>query len=141
LTRLGIPLNERKCVECGATTTRIEQHHGKPYQRWHNIDGKCHCWRCWKRLIQYHRYDKKYDREVRQKKRVTFQGKRIRLRFKPRNGYCSWCSNNIYDGTAGRTSKHHYFYIPIMVWACTEEICNTCHINETRRIRNQKRLE
>ena len=131
MVRLDIPFNERKCVECGATTTRIEKRGDKSYSRWHNIGGKCHCWKCWKRLIQYQRYDKKYDKEVRQKKRITFKDKRIRLKVYPRTGYCSWCPNNIFDKSCRRTSMHHLEYMDGKPLDKTIEICNSCHIKET----------
>lgn len=129
----------RVCSECGSTTTLMEQHFGKPYPRWHNIDGKCHCWRCWKRLIQYHRYDKKYDREVRQAKRIQFKDKRIRLKEKPRTGYCSWCSANIHDGSCKRTSLHHVEYIDGKPLEKTIEVCNSCHNRESHRLRRLKK--
>ena len=130
----------RVCSVCGSKTTRIESHTGKSYQRWHNIDGKCHCWKCWKRIIQYHRYDKIWDKKNRHDISLHFLGKKRRVKHSKKTGYCSWCPNNIHDGTCKRTSKHHYFYMPIMIWACTEEICNSCHINETRRIWKKKGL-
>ena len=29
------------------------------------------------------------------------------------------------------TNSHHLFYLPIMVWACTIELCPKCHGIET----------
>ena len=117
----------------------MEKHNGKFYARWHNRNGQALCWRCWKRLIQYQRYDKKYDREVRNPKRITFLGKRIRLRERPRTGYCSWCPNNIRDGTCKRTSLHHIEYMDGKPLDKTIEICNSCHIKETMRLKKKSR--
>lgn len=61
---------------------------------------------------------------------LLFLGKIVYLSFNPRTGYCSYCSNNILDKTAIRTNIHHLFYVPIMVWACTVELCPSCHIKE-----------
>lgn len=70
-------------------------------------------------------------------RRLQYGKKRIYLNLKPRIGYCSWCPNNIHDGSCKRTSMHHYFYMPIMAWACTIEICNKCHKTEHHKLKRK----
>lgn len=72
-------------------------------------------------------------------KRITFKGKRVSLKSAPRRNRCERCGKNKgdsfidYDGIIRkirRTSMHHWFYLIIMPWACTEELCNSCHTKE-----------
>lgn len=60
------------------------------------------------------------------------------LTFAPKKGFCSWCTKNIFDKSCKRTHIHHYFYLPIMTWACTIEICARCHGIESWRLRKEK---
>ena len=55
-------------------------------------------------------------------RRIRFLGKRFPLSFNPRKGECSEC------GDIGQTDIHHWKYIPCMPWACTEELCDSCHM-------------
>lgn len=82
----------------------------------------------WKRYNKKRRYGKKRDDYD---KRIMFLGIFIYLSWNIRKGYCSYCSNNIFDKSCIRTNIHHLFYVRIMPWACTVELCPKCHINET----------
>jgi hypothetical protein len=77
------------------------------------------------------RHSKKCTKKYHER-RINFLGKVFQLSWKIRTGYCSLCPNNIYDKSSEDTHMHHCLYIPIMVWACTEERCISCH-NETRK--------
>jgi ribosomal protein L31 len=137
-------MDERVCINCGKNYTRIEKNYrnGRFYPRWANIDGKCHCWWCWKAIVDSKRPRVVEYNNKRNHTRITFKDKRIRLNTKePRTGRCSWCTNNIKDGSCKRTSLHHRKYILGLPLEHTIEICNSCHIKETRRIRNQDRLD
>lgn len=74
-------------------------------------------------------------------RRIAFGNKRITLWQNLRTGYCSVCPNNIYDGSCKKTDTHHYFYLPIMVWACTIELCASCHAYESHRLKQIVRRE
>lgn len=58
---------------------------------------------------------------------ISFKGKRIVLKEKPRTGYCEQCSNNIFDETCKRTSMHHFIYDENDPLKNTIELCNSCH--------------
>lgn len=61
------------------------------------------------------------------KRRIGFLGTVIHLSFLPRTDKCARCGR-VKDGiNIRRTCRHHWFYLPIMRWACTEELCNSCH--------------
>lgn len=61
------------------------------------------------------------------KRTLNFLGKLIQLSFIPRVGYCSQCTNNIFDKSCKKTEIHHLFYVPCIPWACTIELCASCH--------------
>ena len=70
-------------------------------------------------------------------RRISFQGKRLVLPFKPRTGKCSRC------GKKGKTHLHHERYDPKKPVAHTVELCASCHsiitwqVQAGRPIRNQ----
>jgi hypothetical protein len=72
------------------------------------------------------KYNDKWNK-ITHNRTLVFLRKFIILTFNPRTGYCSWCPNNIHDGSCKRTAMHHWFYLTIMPWACTEELCSSCH--------------
>lgn len=84
---------------------------------------------CYKHFLKYvkKRIRPRYHNKKWQSRRIVFLGKRIHLSFDIRTGYCSLCTNNVFDKSIKRTNMHHWFYLPIMPWACTEEICVPCH--------------
>lgn len=120
-----LQIDKRVCAACDSEDS-VEKCTG--WQHWHFHDG---CWLCKKCYIRYVRnpaFNKKYHSE-----RQNFKGKMIQLGFNPRNGVCERCGN-VKGMTCMRTSKHHYFYMTIMPWACTEELCNSCHEKEEWRL-------
>lgn len=84
-----------------------------------------------KQTIEYRR---KYNK-ISWSKTLWFCNKPVYVGFVVRKGICERCGRKNGDkfiktrGGIGTilTHKHHYFYLRIMVWACTEEICNLCH--------------
>lgn len=105
-----------------------EVYNGKKWKvMWYKENGKPICNRCYCRL-RPKEYRKLYN-----DRRITFLGKVYCLTWNIRTGYCSFCSNNVFDGSCPKTEMHHYFYVPIMVWCCTEERCHSCHNIETNK--------
>ena len=134
MVRLQIPINERVCVKCGATTTYINTN-GR--QQWGNVNGECYCSRCWDKQRLWKKLPSK---RIKGKKRLTFQRKRIQLQENPRKGKCKVCGKKVGDEYVNyrgqvkrikRTHLHHYFYVSIMPWACTIELCVPCHSRES----------
>ena len=126
----------RKCLyfnDCN----KLERYTGKWKEHWYNYNGGVICRPHYKKLVEipnrpkmsYEYWKKYYERDI------LFLGKYIRLTWVIRKGYCTWCPNNIHDGSCSQTQMHHYFYVPIMVWTCCEEICVKCHRNEHKRLR------
>ena len=114
-----------------------ETYNGEKWkEKWAHYQGNIICESHYTKLIRLPRrqkipnYNKKWNikaHKIHGPKRIRFLGKRVELTFNPRTGYCSLCSNNVHDGSCKKTDRHHYFYVPIMMWACTEERCSSCH--------------
>lgn len=118
-------MTTRICFECGSDTTRVRfttfshDKNGKQYRAedWYkNENGNRICNKCY--------------RAKRSKREMRFLGKKITLSFKIRKGICSKCGNNIFDGSCKNTNMHHIFYVPILVWFGTIELCASCHAEE-----------
>lgn len=127
--------NYRKCLyfnEC----FREEIKKKKWKEHWRRYNGEWICEKHHAKLVSSPKYNKKNNdkwNKILRQRLITFLGKRILLTFNPRKGYCKTCSNNIFDGSSKITHLHHYFYVPIMVWACTIELCVGCHKNKHRK--------
>lgn len=121
------------CVRCGTEITRIRPHKLSKgeiigYEEWYyNENGNPLCYDC-------------YD-HARKKRMIRFQDERINVGIDPRTGYCSKCSNNIFDGSCLVTGMHHKKYDRNNPLRYTVELCSSCHAYETlgnkRFIRNQ----
>jgi hypothetical protein len=75
-------------------------------------------------------------------KRIVIQGRRIFTGRLLRRGKCSECGKGIGDSYINKYGKnaiikqthmHHWFYLVIMPWACTVELCASCHIKKEKR--------
>ena len=136
----------RTCLYFNACGKR-EIYNGKKWQEhWHHHkNGGYLCERHYLSIIRYPLVTKegrrktylslskeniKKWRKAYTSKRITFLGKRVSLSFEPRTGHCSLCTNNIYDKSCKETNLHHYFYMSIMMWACTIEKCASCHTRD-----------
>jgi hypothetical protein len=122
-------INSRKCFNCGSDKTSISYGtDGSPYRVWRRINGEWHCHNCYSRL------NKREKTKYKNGNRFKYKGKYVRteqIREK-RTGKCSWCSNNIFDGSCKHTQFHHIGeYVDSDPLANTVELCNSCHSKET----------
>lgn len=126
----------RTCLyfnECGQT----EIHNGHRWKYdWNRYDDGWVCEKHGWHLVRKFLRSKESIKRTNQKK-FHFLNKSIRQKDNPRTGYCSRCPNNLYDGSCKKTDTHHYFYMTIMPWACTIELCVSCHYYETFPSRNK----
>jgi hypothetical protein len=83
--------------------------------------------------------NKKYNK-IYHPRRFRFKDKSISLKSNPRIGYCSWCPNNIHDGSCRLTNMHHIEYYIIFPWFGTVELCVSCHNKETQRQLKLKKM-
>ena len=111
----------RVCVQCGATKTHIVKDKGELYERWHKTDSGYICYNCY----QSNWYNKTGKNKIyhtqHRFRQFKFLGKVIYLSWKIKKGICICCKQ------IKRTTMHHLFYIPCMPWACTLELCKSCH--------------
>ena len=77
-------------------------------------------------------------------KLLCYASKQHLLTFNPRKGECEWCGKKKgdeyidHDGKLAKvkvTNKHHIEYIPIFIWFATVELCKSCHVRETERLK------
>ena len=121
----------RRCLyfnECA----KEETYNGEFKESWAK-DKERNRWLCWvhySRFILNKRRHKGFNKKYNDR-RIRFLGKRFQLDWNIRTGYCSFCPNNVFDGSCSKTHMHHLLYVPIMIWACTEERCGFCHSIET----------
>ena len=110
----------KKCDNCGSYKTWTDSN-GK--QKWHPRENdKWLCHKCYNKLeLNPRQNPKKY----------RYRNRRLLGWFKQKTGYCSKCTNNIYDRTTSHTQMHHIFYFIIFPWAFREELCMSCHTKET----------
>lgn len=111
---------KRICLNCLSDKTYIDN---RGVSQWHKfLDGYL-CTRCHSNLEN----PEKNKRRI----RFTFKDKRILLPDNPRTGYCSKCSNNIYDGSCKVTHLHHTKYDVKNPLENTIELCVGCHFKES----------
>jgi hypothetical protein len=112
--------------QCGES----EIHNGIKWQEhWHKFKDGVICEKHYLKITANQKRSKEKIREY-NCKIYKFKNKSFRLNKNPRIGFCSWCPNNIFDGSCKRTSMHHWVYIIIFPWFGTEEVCNSCHKKE-----------
>ncbi len=121
--KLGVRILNRFCMIDPTHKPYIKKH---GWEDWRKYKDGYICKRCHDRLINGPIYDSR---------RLWFKDKRVKLKYTPKTGYCSLCSNNIFDKSCRRTSMHHLFYITIMPWFGTVEVCNSCHRKEHYKIK------
>ena len=109
--------NKRICAACNTCIT----------SQWHRHDGLWLCRKC---------YDYYVWRPTRDGNRIIFCRRNRLIEYNPRKGKCNECHRKIGDKYTNhfgkqvrlkRTHMHHWFYLVIMPWACTEELCIPCH--------------
>jgi len=112
------------CYSCGSK-------HGTP--NWLNNydnDGNRLCSRCAMRLIYNRIHGKKWS-IINSHKKIIFRGKAVMLDKAPRRGLCERCGA-VKGIDCKKTARHHWFYLTIIPWACTEELCTSCHMRHHR---------
>ena len=123
--------DDRKCYVCGSNKTLI---HKDGRRQWYIYNDEYICKKCYSRLINNPKWNKIYNEKWKNLS-IIFLGLQIFLSFNPRKGICSWCGRKkgekfiTRQGEVGTilTHMHHWLYVRIMPWACTEEVCNSCH--------------
>lgn len=121
------------------------------YDVWHRYKDGYICNYCYSKLIKYPKITPEYRKKSNDKRRykfykeyddkkVRFFNRFVNLGFKLRSGYCSRCTNNIYDKSCKRTHIHHWIYYIIFPWFCTEELCVSCHMKESRKLERLKTI-
>lgn len=98
--------------------------------QWYKYNNQWICSRCRNKLILNPKWH-----NINNKKRIRFKEKIISIKNNPRKGYCSRCSNNIFDGSCKRTHMHHELYDVNNVLNNTIELCPKCHDKETWKTR------
>lgn len=111
------------CFACGCTNTTLNK---RGYTMWyynHDVNHNALCSPCFLKYCYTINYEKKRSR-----RRLKFLGRGRTLKFILRYGICDEC------GISRQTNLHHLFYLPIMPWACTIELCTSCHMKESWRL-------
>jgi hypothetical protein len=115
-----ISANKRVCTNCNSTKTYIEK---RGWPHWYNRDSKWFCEKCNNKLFKNPKWH-----PITNPKRFRFKNRFLYAEKNPRSGRCSIC------GMKKDTDTHHWFYLIIMPWACTVELCNSCHVYESWRL-------
>lgn len=134
---------KRICYCCGSDRTYIDKT-GRHHWRLNPPTDLVLCKKCYNRLI-----DDPYWNSINAPKynkinavgiyprRITFKGKRILMKEKPRKDKCSWCGA-IKGIDCIRTSMHHLIYHEDDPLKDTVELCNRCHTTEHERLKKLK---
>ena len=136
-----IPIHKRVCYGCGSNKTRI--HPDQNYPMWylnHDDDNNMLCDICYRRFFE--NPPKAAKQSILNKTRITFKDIRIVMGVNLRTGYCSKCTNNIYNRTCKNTVLHHAIdYIIILPWFGTQELCRKCHMRAHKTTRIIRKLD
>ena len=111
----------------------------------HDKSGNRICANCYQKFIfsKHKQIVRDYNSRkgsINSPKRMIIQGRRIFLDRLVRKGKCSNCGKHIGDPYIDvygkitiikRTHMHHWFYLIIMPWACSVELCPSCHMKES----------
>lgn len=107
--------------------------------QWHKYNGNRICHKCYNKLVHVPKYtlvNNHKNNLIYHPRRLTFKNKRILLETNPRTGYCSQCSNNIFDRSCKRTHIHHIQYHEDDPLKDTVELCASCHNKKKYEITN-----
>lgn len=113
--------DKRFCSNCGSDKTYVDKH---GYEAWRKHDGRWLCHNCYCRLVLDPRWSK-----IKNKRRLTYKGKQVFVKFNPRKGVCAWCGV-----TKIKTHLHHEKYDDENPLANTVELCEQCHLQESIRL-------
>jgi hypothetical protein len=122
---------QKKCVNCNTTETYVNR---KGYEVWRNDEkGNVLCKRCWQNLIANPKYNpaghKKFN-----PRRLTFKNKQIFIPYDFRTGVCNLC-RAVFPFDTAKVDFHHEKYDESDPLKYTIEICASCHVRETWRLR------
>ena len=124
--------DKRFCYICCSDKTYIDK---KGVAAWYHRDGEIFCTKCNNKYFCHPRYHPR---------RIRFKGKWLSLDHNPRTGVCSKCGRKIGDAFFGargavrimkRTHIHHIEYHEDDPLKDVVELCMSCHITETYRLR------
>jgi len=103
------------CYSCGSTKTTVNRK-GLPnwFLNW-DSDFNMLCAYCYSKLI---RNPKIRSQRLEQYRKLIRFGSDLQLKgtFRALTGYCSKCTNNIFDGSCKTTHMHHLIYVIILPW-------------------------
>jgi len=123
-------LKQRLCSNCNKKTIITLTKLGYKHERWYSDNkGGFYCNKCRAMLLITPEM-----RRQRNERRIKFRNKQVTLSHNPRTGYCSWCTNNIHDGSCKKTQIHHREYHEDDFLKDTVELCASCHRKETIRL-------
>jgi hypothetical protein len=119
---------QRECYACGASTSYVDKFGLMHWRFNYDTNGRAYhmlCSRCDNRYIE-----NPIRNPITQKRRITFQDKRISLSDNPRTGFCSKCGR-----VDLQTHLHHEQYDLGNPLAHTVELCCSCHMKRTRELK------
>lgn len=120
--------DKRVCSRCHSDKTYIRPKTGWP--QWGRDDkGGWLCCKCYNKIVTNPKWQK-INNPIYNPRRIGFKTKRYIAKQNPRKGVCLGC------GKHERTEMHHWFYLIIMPWACTRELCMKCHFLTKQIYRN-----
>jgi hypothetical protein len=105
---------ERKCYRCGSIQSHKNSKGAENWYRHKSIEGVSLCQICYVALYQNPRISNYKGRTITNKKRTLI-------------GYCTWCQNNIFNGSCKLTSMAHFRYDDEHPLDNRIELCNPCH--------------
>ncbi len=134
---------DRICSNCSSNITYTNK---QGWKEWHKHKDGWLCKKCYMKLVNNPKWQKIHSK-IYSPLRITFKGKRIRLKKNPRNGKCVNCENSIGDEFIDRfgnnnltkqTHMHHEEYHDEDPLKDAKELCNSCHskitvMNQIRR--------
>lgn len=100
--------------------------------QWYRYENGWICLNCRNKLIANPKWH-----PITNPKRISFKGRDRMIKINPRTGYCSNCSNNVYDKSCKRTAIHHIKYHDHDILKDIIELCISCHMKEHARLRRR----
>lgn len=97
------------------------------HQHWYRYKDGWVCSRCRNKLIANPKWH-----PITNSRRLKFKDKQVYIQSNPKTGYCSYCTNNIHNGSCKKTDIHHIQYHEDDPLKNTIELCVSCH-NKIRR--------
>jgi hypothetical protein len=115
--------SKRICYACGSD----KSWHNKWLLNWGT--SLLLCTRCYARLFLHPKWNPR---------KFKYKGKEAKAWSEPKIGRCSWCPNNLADGSCKQTQWHHTKYDDDNPLANRIELCASCHRKETMRLEPER---